>query len=284
MKSLRPAGLSKESCKSHEKFTCSARTKTLSLGFFLKEFLPGHQSSSLHKLTANKTRQEVKKKDPLSNIFPQLSVFWRFSKWPPIIWECTKKGLGKDTPYCKSLSSFQHKYTGFLTFYALNSSAWADLLHFCIFLMKLLLMWDISLHWPGRDTWGGKRLSHGIRKKKNHRDWITAYNSTELHPISECKQVVSHRTHRRSWNQKRSEQQKSSRTPSYKGICETTSCHFVILSVPWNFSGANGGQCWSWSKDALKSLFSRTDQWTKFKTIARASKMVRITTFKRPEW
>lgn len=71
----------------------------------LKEFLPGHQNSSLHKLTANKTRQEVKrkkKKDPLSNIFPQLSAFWRFSKWPPIIWECARKALGKDTPCCKS--------------------------------------------------------------------------------------------------------------------------------------------------------------------------------------
>lgn len=184
------------------------------------------------------------------------------------------------------LSSFQHKYTGFLTFQALNSSPWADLLHFCIFLIKLVLTGDISLHWPGRDMRGGKRLSHGMGKnKKHHRDWIIEFNSTELHPISQSKQeVVSHRTPRRSWNQKRSEQQKSSKTPSYKGIHETTLCCFVILSFPWNFNGANGGQRWSWSKDELKSLFSRTDQWTNFKTIARASKMVRITTFKRPEW
>lgn len=103
MKSLRPAGLSKECCKSNEKFTCSVRTKTLSLGF-LKEFFPGHQSSSLHKLTASKTRQVVKKKEKTHypTYFPQLSVFWRFSKWPPLIWECARKALGKDTPCCKS--------------------------------------------------------------------------------------------------------------------------------------------------------------------------------------
>lgn len=41
---------------------------------FLKEFLPGHQNSSLHKLTASKTRQEVKKTQskPIIQHFPPI--------------------------------------------------------------------------------------------------------------------------------------------------------------------------------------------------------------------
>lgn len=140
---------------------------------FLKEFLPGHQNSSLHKLTANKTRQEVKKKptkNPIIQLFsPIVSILEIFQMVTYYLRTCQESSRKRHTLLWVT--------TAFLTFYALNSSAWADLLHFCIFLIKLVpnSRYFTALTWQGQE--GGKQLGHrmGVKKKTSHGfEWLNS--------------------------------------------------------------------------------------------------------------
>lgn len=137
----------------------------------------------------------------------------------------------------------------------------------CIFLIvsqKEICNWtNLEIH-TVKLSWAVLRRAQ-ISDAFNH--WIQLYRSA-------THVKVSYQIQQRSWNQE-------VRAAETKQNSQMQKPYHVISYFPGrNLSAANGGH----HPKMPWSLFSRTDQWTNFKTIARSSKMVRITTFKRPEW